>query len=124
MSTKLFSRFSKCASILLAITLATTTAIPVVADLESELREEVAWTSSKLDGIYAELDELYYAKQELAYQESVISEELYNVMVSIELVQRDIASKEEEIKKKAIEEYLAKEKKDTDPDDAGSEDNG
>ena len=99
MSTKLFSRFSKCASILLAITLATTTAIPVVADLESELREEVAWTSSKLEGIYAELDELYYAKQELAYQESVISEELYNVMVSIELVQRDIANKQEEIKK-------------------------
>jgi len=52
--------------------------------------------------------------------------ELYKfITVLIETKKPKIsAAEEEEIKKKAIEEYLAKEKKDTDPDDAGSEDNG
>ena len=52
--------------------------------------------------------------------------ELYKfITVLIETKKPKIsAAEEEEIKKKAIEEYLAKEKKDTDPDDTGSEDNG
>ncbi len=91
---------SKVASFLLAVSLAlTATVAPVMADLESDYREEAAWTEAQLSATYERIDQLWYQKQELEYQESVISENLYNVMVAKQILEQDIAKKEAEITK-------------------------
>lgn len=71
----------------------------VRADLEQDYREEAAWAESMMDATYEAIDQLYAQKQELEYQESVVSENLYNVMVALELLTNDISVKEAEIQK-------------------------
>ena len=90
---------SKFASFVLAVSLAVSSVSPAMADLESDLREEAAWTEAQLSATYERMDQLYAQKQELQYQETVIGENLYNMMVAKEILEADIAKKEAEIEK-------------------------
>lgn len=83
----------------LALMMCGTQALTVSADLESDLREEQAWTSQQLDATYAYIDQLWYQKQELESQIATLDANLVNVMVSIQTLETDIANKEESIVK-------------------------
>ena len=50
----------------LAIMMCASQAVSVSASREQELREEQAWTSAQLDATYAQIDQFYAAKQQLA----------------------------------------------------------
>lgn len=69
----------------------------VYADREQDLREEQAWTQAQLDATYAQIDELYWAKEQLQNEIAVLDENLVNVMVSIEVLKGDISGKEADI---------------------------
>ena len=71
----------------------------VKADEESDMREAAAWTEYQLSQTYARIDELYAQKQQFDYQAAVLNDNIFNCMVSIELLDSDIASKEQEIAK-------------------------
>jgi cell wall-associated NlpC family hydrolase len=71
----------------------------IFADEESDLREEAAWTEYQLGEMYNRIDQLYYQKQELDYQISVLNDNLFGVMVNIQVLENDIAVKEDSIKK-------------------------
>lgn len=71
----------------------------VMADRESDLREEQAWTSQQLDATYARMNALWEQKQQLESQIDSLNSDLVNVMVSIQTLENDIASKEAEIEK-------------------------
>ena len=70
-----------------------------MADRESDLREEQAWTSQQLDATYARMSALWDQKQQLESQIESLNSDLVNVMVSIQTLESDIASKEAEIEK-------------------------
>ena len=74
-------------------------AVSVMADRESDLREEQAWTSQQLDATYARMNALWEQKQQLESQIDSLNSDLVNVMVSIQTLENDIASKEAEIEK-------------------------
>ena len=74
-------------------------AVSVMADRESDLREEQAWTSQQLDATYARMSALWDQKQQLESQIDSLNSDLVNVMVSIQTLENDIASKEAEIEK-------------------------
>ncbi len=74
-------------------------AVSVMADRESDLREEQAWTSQQLDATYARMNALWEQKQQLESQIDSLNSALVNVMVSIQTLENDIASKEAEIEK-------------------------
>lgn len=74
-------------------------AVSVMADRESDLREEQAWTSQQLDATYARMSALWDQKQQLESQIESLNSDLVNVMVSIQTLENDIASKEAEIEK-------------------------
>lgn len=74
-------------------------AVSVMADRESDLREEQAWTSQQLDATYARMSALWDQKQQLESQIESLNSDLVNVMVSIQTLESDIASKEAEIEK-------------------------
>lgn len=83
----------------LAILMCGSQAVSVMADRESDLREEQAWTSQQLDATYARMSALWDQKQQLESQIESLNSDLVNVMVSIQTLENDIASKEAEIEK-------------------------
>ena len=83
----------------LAILMCGSQVVSVMADRESDLREEQAWTSQKLDATYARMSALWDQKQQLESQIESLNSDLVNVMVSIQTLESDIASKEAEIEK-------------------------
>ena len=83
----------------LAIVMCGSQAVSVMADRESDLREEQAWTSQQLDATYARMNALWEQKQQLESQIDSLNSDLVNVMVSIQTLENDIASKEAEIEK-------------------------
>ena len=83
----------------LAILMCGSQAVSVMADRESDLREEQAWTSQQLDATYARRSALWDQKQQLESQIESLNSDLVNVMVSIQTLENDIASKEAEIEK-------------------------
>ena len=83
----------------LAILMCGSQAVSVMADRESDLREEQAWTSQQLDATYARMSALWDQKQQLESQIESLNSDLVNVMVSIQTLESDIASKEAEIEK-------------------------
>ena len=83
----------------LAILMCGSQAVSVMADRESDLREEQAWTSQQLDATYARMSALWEQKQQLESQIESLNSDLVNVMVSIQTLENDIASKQEEIEK-------------------------
>lgn len=83
----------------LAILMCGSQAVSVMADRESDLREEQAWTSQQLDATYARMSSLWDQKQQLESQIESLNSDLVNVMVSIQTLENDIASKEAEIEK-------------------------
>ena len=83
----------------LAILMCGSQAVSVMADRESDLREEQAWTSQQLDATYARMNALWEQKQQLESQIDSLNSDLVNVMVSIQTLENDSASKEAEIEK-------------------------
>ena len=83
----------------LAILMCGSQAVSVMADRESDLREEQAWTSQQLDATYERMNALWEQKQQLESQIESLNSDLVNVMVSIQTLENDIASKQEEIEK-------------------------
>ena len=83
----------------LAILMCGSQAVSVMADRESDLREEQAWTSQQLDATYERMSALWEQKQQLESQIESLNSDLVNVMVSIQTLESDIASKEAEIEK-------------------------
>ena len=83
----------------LAILMCGSQAVSVMADRESDLREEQAWTSQQLDATYARMNALWEQQQQLVSQIDSLNSDLVNVMVSIQTLENDIASKEAEIEK-------------------------
>ena len=83
----------------LAILMCGSQVVSVSADRESDLREEQAWTSQQLDATYARMSVLWDQKQQLESQIETLNSDLVNVMVSIQTLENDIASKEAEIEK-------------------------
>ena len=83
----------------LAILMCGSQAVSVMADRESDLREEQAWTSQQLDATYARMNALWEQKQQLESQIDSLNSDLVNVMVSIQTLENDLASKEAEIEK-------------------------
>ena len=83
----------------LAILMCGSQVVSVMADRESDLREEQAWTSQQLDATYARMSALWDQKQQLESQIESLNSDLVNVMVSIQTLENDIASKEAEIEK-------------------------
>lgn len=70
---------------------------PAYADLESDLREEQAWTNQQLNNTYTRINELYNAKVSLQNEIAQLDAELVDVMTSIEVLKTDIEEKEKEI---------------------------
>lgn len=68
-------------------------AASVYADREDDLRHEQAWTAEQLDAAYAQIDNMYARKQQLAAEINSLDADLVNVMVSIQTLENDIASK-------------------------------
>ena len=67
---------------------------------EQEIMEDQAWTysqlqdaSAQLDAAYAQIDNLYYAKSQLENEIASLDANLVNVMVSIQVLEVDIANK-------------------------------
>ena len=83
----------------LAILMCGSQVVSVMADRESDLREEQAWTSQQLDATFARMSALWDQKQQLESQIESLNSDLVNVMVSIQTLESDIASKEAEIEK-------------------------
>ena len=83
----------------LAILMCGSQVVSVMADRESDLREEQAWTSQQLDATYSRMSALWDQKQQLESQIESLNSDLVNVMVSIQTLESDIASKEAEIEK-------------------------
>ena len=83
----------------LAILMCGSQAVSVMADRESDLREEQAWTSQQLDATYERMNVLWEQKQQLESQIESLNSDLVNVMVSIQTLENDIASKQAEIEK-------------------------
>ena len=83
----------------LAILMCGSQVVSVMADRESDLRDEQAWTSQQLDATYARMSALWDQKQQLESQIESLNSDLVNVMVSIQTLESDIASKEAEIEK-------------------------
>ena len=83
----------------LAILMCGSQVVSVMADRESDLREEQAWTSQQPDATYARMSALWDQKQQLESQIESLNSDLVNVMVSIQTLENDIASKEAEIEK-------------------------
>ncbi|MGO5543453.1 C40 family peptidase [Blautia sp. HCP3S3_H10_1] len=83
----------------LAILMCGSQTVGVMADRESDLREEQAWTSQQLDATYERMSALWEQKQQLESQIESLNSDLVNVMVSIQTLENDIASKEAEIEK-------------------------
>ena len=77
----------------LAILMCGSQAVSVMADRESDLREEQAWTSQQLDATYARMNALWEQKQQLESQIDSLNSDLVNVMVSIQTLEGDIRIK-------------------------------
>lgn len=87
----------KIVCLTLAVIISAAQVVSVSASREQELREEQAWTSAQLDATYAYLDELWYAKEQLDAQIATLDSNLVDVMISIGVLEGDIANKEEDI---------------------------
>lgn len=81
----------------LAVLISASQVVSVSASREQELREEQAWTSAQLDATYAYLDQLWGVKQQLEAQIATLDSNLMDVMISISVLEGDIANKEEDI---------------------------
>ena len=87
----------KILTISLALAMSISPAASVYADREDDLRQEQAWTTEQLDAAYAQIDNMYAKKQQLADEINSLDADLVNVMVSIQTLENDIASKESDI---------------------------
>ena len=83
----------KILTISLALAMSISPAASVYADREDDLRHEQAWTAEQLDAAYAQIDNMYARKQQLAAEINSLDADLVNVMVSIQTLENDIASK-------------------------------
>lgn len=81
----------------LAVLISASQVVSVSASREQELREEQAWTSAQLDATYAYLDQLWGVKQQLEAQIATLDSNLMDVMISISVLEGDIANKEADI---------------------------
>lgn len=87
----------KVVCLTLALIMSAAQIVSVSASREEELREEQAWTQSQLDATYAQIDNLYYAKEQLETEIANLDANLVNVMVSIGVLEGDISNKEADI---------------------------
>lgn len=87
----------KILTISLALAMSISPAASVYADREDDLRQEQAWTAEQLDAAYAQIDNMYVRKQQLAAEINSLDADLVNVMVSIQTLENDIAAKESDI---------------------------
>lgn len=87
----------KILTISLALAMSISPAASVYADREDDLRQEQAWTAEQLDAAYAQIDNMYARKQQLADEINSLDADLVNVMVSIQTLENDIAAKESDI---------------------------
>ena len=90
---------NKLVCLVLSAVMIMSSAFAVHADLEADLREDAAWMEAQLSATYAAIDQLYYQRQVLAEQAAVLNDNLFNVMVNIQVLESDIADKNEEIQK-------------------------
>jgi len=87
----------KILTISLALAMSISPTASVYADREDDLRQEQAWTAEQLDAAYAQIDNMYERKQQLAAEINSLDADLVNVMVSIQTLENDIAAKESDI---------------------------
>lgn len=85
----------------LALIISATQVVSVSASREQELREEQAWTSAQLDATYEAINNLWWQKEQLQNEIAALDENLVSVMVTIDVLKGDIASKEADIAKTA-----------------------
>lgn len=81
----------------LAILMSASQVVGVSADYEQDLIEEQAWTGYLLNNTYAEISQLWYQKSLLENQIAALDSNLVDVMVSIDVLKKDISDKEAEI---------------------------
>lgn len=89
----------KLVCLVLSAAMIMSSAMAVHADLEQDLQEDAAWMESQLSATYAAIDQLYYQRQALAEQEAVLNDNLFTVMVDIQVLESDITAKAGEIEK-------------------------
>ena len=70
----------------LAILMCGSQVVSVMADRESDLREEQAWTSQQLDATYARMSALWDQKQQLESQIESLNSDLVNVWFPFRLL--------------------------------------
>lgn len=98
--------------LLMALLISTTQIISVSASREDELRQEQAETSNQLDATYSRIDSLQAQKEALDAEINQLDQDLVNVMVSLNVLKKDIANKEEKIKETAEKLKKAEAKRD------------
>lgn len=81
----------------LALLISASQVLTVSASREDELREEQAYTNDALNETYATLDSLQSQKDALEAEISTLDQNLVNVMVNIEALKQDIATKTSDI---------------------------
>lgn len=84
----------------------------VSASREEELRQERENTNSQLDATYSKIDSLQTQKEALDAEISELDEDLVNLMISLNVLKKDIADKKERIKETAKKLEKAEEKRD------------
>ncbi|MGI6070532.1 MAG: NlpC/P60 family protein [Blautia sp.] len=98
--------------LLMALLISTTQIISVSASREDELRQEREATNNQLDATYSKIDSLQEEKEALDAEISQLDQDLVNVMVSLNVLKKDIANKEEKIKETAKKLKKAEAKRD------------
>lgn len=98
--------------LLLALLISTTQIISVSASREDELRQEREETNNQLDATYSRIDSLQAEKEALDAEINQLDQDLVNVMVTLNVLKKDIANKEEKIKETAEKLKKAEAKRD------------
>lgn len=84
----------------------------VSASREEELRQEREATNNQLDATYSKIDSLQAEKEALDAEISQLDQDLVNVMINLNVLKKDIASKEEKIEETAKKLEKAEAKRD------------
>lgn len=83
----------------LALLISATQVISVSATREDELREEAAWTESQINAAYSRIDELWWQKEQLESEIATLDSNLVDVMISLNVLEGDIATKTADIER-------------------------
>ncbi len=83
--------------LLLAVVISSMQIVSVSASREEELRQEREDTSGQLDATYSKIDALQAEKAALDEEIGQLDQELVNVMISVNVLKKDISAKEEKI---------------------------